>query len=45
MPLTASGEKMRKQFRREYGKRGDEVFYSYLNKHHSIAKKIERRRR
>lgn len=45
MPLTKSGKIMRKRFEIEYGpKKGDAVFYSFLNKHPNIARKIERRK-
>lgn len=43
MPLSKEGEIMKKRFEKEYGNRGDAVFYAFLNKHHEIAKKLERR--
>lgn len=34
MPLTSKGKKMKREFEKEYGKKkGDQVFYSYENKH------------
>jgi len=35
MPLTRKGEKMLRKFKREYGDKGEEVFYSYMNKYPS----------
>ena len=42
--LTKQGKIMKKKFEKEYGRRGDSVFYAYLNKHPSIARKIGEKR-
>jgi len=38
MPLTKKGEKILKDFKKRYGKRGEEVFYRYINAHPKITK-------
>jgi len=38
MPLTPKGERMLKNFKKRYGKRGEEVFYRFVNKYPKITK-------
>lgn len=35
---------MKRKFQEEYGRRGDSVFYAFLNKNPKIAKKIGEKR-
>ena len=44
MPLTKEGRKMKRKFQEEYGRRGDSVFFAFLNKHPNIARKIGEKR-
>lgn len=39
MPLSTKGEKLKKIFEKEYGKKkGDRIFYAYEHKHKGLKK-------
>ena len=45
MPLTKSGKKVLKEFKREYGKiRGERVFYAYMKLHPKKTGKFHKRK-
>lgn len=33
MPLTKTGKKLKSKFKKEYGKKGESIFYAFENKH------------
>jgi len=39
MPLTKTGEKLLKGFKKRYGKKGESIFYAYIKKHPTKTKK------
>lgn len=44
MPLTKKGKLMLETFQNEYGKKkGEEVFYAYINKHPNKTKDWEKK--
>jgi len=38
MPLTKKGNRMLRRFKKQYGKRGEEVFYRYMKAHPKITR-------
>ena len=43
-PLTKSGKKILREFKREYGSRGKSVFYATMRKYPKLSSKWHRKR-
>lgn len=45
MPLTHKGRKLKHAFMKEYGRRGESIFYAYEHKHPHAGLLIKMRKR